>query len=314
MDKKVEKSVYIYQKNRLDSMKTPRVSVEQWRVLQAVVDHGGFAQAAEYLHRSQSAVSYTVAKLQSLLGVPLLEMEGRKARLTDAGKTLLDRSRQLVKESVELEQFAESLGKGREPEVRLVVDVVVPDTVLTCALAAFARASRGTRVEMREEVLSGVDDAIEDGVADLAIGWNVPAGHLGDRLLEVGFVALAAPNHPLHQLGRELHPSDLESETQVVIRDSGRRRQSKGWLTTKNRWVVTSLERAAALVRSGLGFAWLPTHAVEEDLAQSGLLPLPLSEGQRYPSSLYLILPRSETAGPATRQLAEILRNEAECR
>ncbi|HCW95511.1 MAG TPA: LysR family transcriptional regulator, partial [Pseudomonas sp.] len=42
-------------------MKVPRVTLEQWRTLQAVIDSGGFAQAAEVLHRSQSSVSYTVA-------------------------------------------------------------------------------------------------------------------------------------------------------------------------------------------------------------------------------------------------------------
>ena len=53
-------------------MKAPRVTLDQWRTLQAVVDHGGFAQAAEALHRSQSSVSYTVARMQDQLGVPLL--------------------------------------------------------------------------------------------------------------------------------------------------------------------------------------------------------------------------------------------------
>lgn len=45
-------------------MKAPRVTLDQWRTLQAVVDHGGFAQAAEALHRSQSSISYTVARMQ----------------------------------------------------------------------------------------------------------------------------------------------------------------------------------------------------------------------------------------------------------
>lgn len=47
-------------------MKAPRVSLEQWRTLQAVVDNGGFAQAAEVLHRSQSSISYTVARMQEI--------------------------------------------------------------------------------------------------------------------------------------------------------------------------------------------------------------------------------------------------------
>ena len=90
-------------------MKGPRVSLEQWRVLQAVVDCGGYAQAAEYLHRSQSSVSYTVARLQEQLGIRLLQIEGRKAGLTEAGEALLRRSRHLLDAALDLEQFADSL-------------------------------------------------------------------------------------------------------------------------------------------------------------------------------------------------------------
>jgi DNA-binding transcriptional LysR family regulator len=60
-------------------MKIPRSTLEQWQVLQAIVECGGYAQAAEALHRSQSSVSYMVAKLQEQLGVELLEIDGRRA-------------------------------------------------------------------------------------------------------------------------------------------------------------------------------------------------------------------------------------------
>src|SRR5258706_12700218 len=66
-------------------MRVPRSTLEQWSVLKAIVDHGGFAQAAEALHRSQSSVSYMVARLQEQLSVELLAIEGRKARLTEQG-------------------------------------------------------------------------------------------------------------------------------------------------------------------------------------------------------------------------------------
>ena len=52
---------------------TPRISLEQWRALQAVVDAGGYAQAAEMLHKSQSAVTYAVQKLESLLDVKVCD-------------------------------------------------------------------------------------------------------------------------------------------------------------------------------------------------------------------------------------------------
>src|SRR5258706_351036 len=48
---------------------TPRITLEQWRALQAVVEEGGYAQAAEKLHKSQSTVTYAVQQIQKLLDV-----------------------------------------------------------------------------------------------------------------------------------------------------------------------------------------------------------------------------------------------------
>ena len=66
-------------------MKPPRVTLEQWRTLQAIVDSGGYAQAAEHLHRSQSSISYAMQRLESHLGIKILKLNGRKAELTEAG-------------------------------------------------------------------------------------------------------------------------------------------------------------------------------------------------------------------------------------
>ena len=66
-------------------MPYPKTTLEQWRVLQAVIEHGSYAQAAEKLHRSQSSVSYALTRLQETLKLELLVIDGRKARLTEAG-------------------------------------------------------------------------------------------------------------------------------------------------------------------------------------------------------------------------------------
>jgi len=90
-------------------------------------------------------VSYTIARLQEQLGVPLLQIEGRKAQLTEAGQTLLRRSRHLVQEALALEEFARSLEQGWEPQVRLVVDAAFPSAALMKALRLFEPLSQGTR-------------------------------------------------------------------------------------------------------------------------------------------------------------------------
>ena len=126
-------------------LKAPRVTLDQWRTLQAVVDHGGFAQAAEALHRSQSSVSYTVARMQDQLGVPLLRIDGRKAVLTDAGEVLLRRSRQLVKNASQLEDLAHHMEQGWEAEVRLVVDAAYPNARLVRARSEERRVGKECR-------------------------------------------------------------------------------------------------------------------------------------------------------------------------
>ena len=71
----------------------PKSTLEQWRIFQAVVEFGGYAQAAERLNKSQSSLNHAVAKLQQTLGVALLEVRGRKAFLTDevGGQAVLGR-------------------------------------------------------------------------------------------------------------------------------------------------------------------------------------------------------------------------------
>ncbi len=290
-------------------MNPPRVTLEQWRTLQAVVDYGGYAQAAAHLHRSQSSVSYTIHKLQEQLGMVLLEIDGRKARLNEAGEALLRRSRDLVQQATDIEALAESLLQGWEAEIRLVVDAAFPAKLLMTALKAFVPVSRGTRVQLQEVVLSGADEALSAGEADLAISASVPNGFLGEQLLEVEFIAVAHPEHPLHHLGRTIVANDLKRELQVVVRDSGMsHKKDVGWLGAEHRWTVTSIDTALTAISAGLGFGWLPCHKIEPQLAHGGLKPLALREGQGYSAPLYLVFGHPDDIGPATQTFAEILR------
>lgn len=291
-------------------MKAPRVTLEQWRTLQAVVDHGGFAQAADALHRSQSSVSYTVARMQEQLGVPLLRIDGRKAVLTEAGEALLRRSRQLVKHASQLEELAHHMEQGWEAEVRLVVDAAYPTANIVRALSAFMPQSRGCRVRVREEVLSGVEEVLKEGAADLAISALNITGYLPIELGEFEFIAVAHPDHPLHRLQRELSFQDLEGHLQVVTRDSGRLQpRDSGWLGAEQRWTVGSLPTARTFVSSGLGFAWLPRHLISRELEDGQLKPLPLDQGAVRSPRFYLYSNKERVLGPATQILVELIQN-----
>jgi DNA-binding transcriptional LysR family regulator len=291
-------------------MFTPRISLDQWRSLNAVVDTGSYAQAATVLNRSQSSISYHIARLQELLGVEVFKIVGRKAQLTEHGEVLYRRSQQLLREAEQLEQLAHTLEQGWESEINLVVDAAFPPSLMMQALKLFEPQSKGTRVQLSEVVLSGAEDALIEGNADLVIGTSVPSGFLGDHLITIDFIAVAKPAHALHQLKRPITADDLEKHLQVIIRDSGYiSKKDFGWLQASHQWSVSSIDTAVTAISNGLGFGWLPRNLISSYIDNNILKPLPLREGQHYRASLQLIFGDSDQAGPATRALSEIIKD-----
>ncbi|MCW9048449.1 MAG: LysR family transcriptional regulator [Gammaproteobacteria bacterium] len=289
-------------------MNSPKVTLDQWRALIAVIDYGGFSQAANKLNKSQSSVSHAVNKLQDLLGFKILHIQGRKAVLSDAGLILLERARQLLKDACAIEQQALHLGQGWEAEIRLAVETAFPTHVLMKALKAFEPISNKTRIRLQEVVLSGAEEVLLNGKADLLISPYVPQGFLGQELIQVKFTAVAHPEHRLFKLGHKLNTHDLTREIQVIVSDSGNKGINTGWLSDSQRWAVNSLESARKIISSGLGFAWLPESEIKQQLNDNELKALPLNEGASYTAVLYLIYPDLSRVGPATKQLAEILK------
>lgn len=291
-------------------MSHSHTSLEQWRAFQAVIDHGGFAQAAAALHRSQSAISYSVNRLQEQLGVRLLEMDGRKARLTEMGRVLLDRSRHLVDSARELEQLANHLEQGWEAEIHLSVDAAFPMPILFDALKDFAQQAHGTRVILTEVILSGAEDALREKTADLVIGANLPAEYMSEHLLDIEFIAVAHPDHSLHQLDELLTAKQLRPELQVIIRDSGHTHsQDVGWQNTEQRWLVSHIDTAIETVVHGMGFCWLPRHKIEDKLQAGILKAIPLREGATYQVPLHMAFVQQEYPGPATVLFAKKLQD-----
>jgi DNA-binding transcriptional LysR family regulator len=297
-------------------MTSPKITLDQWNALVAVVEAGGYAQASARLHRTQSTVTYTIKKLEDQLRLKVFELQGRKAVLTPTGQVLYRRGKALLEEAGRVERAATELARGWEPEIRLAVDIIFPTWLLLECFAAFSQERPETRIELIESVLGGTEEALAEGRVDLAIGGNVPGGFLGDALMQVRFVCAAAPSHPLHQLGRTLTLDDLRQHRHLVVRDSGAlRSRSGGWLNEK-RWTMTHKATSIRAACMGLGFAWYPEENIREELASRALVPLPLAEGRERFVTLYLIYADTDTAGPGTRRLAEIVRTRvaATCR
>jgi DNA-binding transcriptional LysR family regulator len=290
-------------------MQTPHISLEQWRALLAVVDHGGYAQAALALHKSQSAVTYAVQRIEQQLGLQAFEIKGRKAALTPTGEMLYRRARALVDDASGLERAAKTLSAGWEAQIHIAVEVLFPTWLMLDCMALFGAESPTTRIEMIESVMSGTNEALLQRRADLAIAPIIPQGFLGERLMTLRVLPVAHPDHPLHRLGRALRLRDLSLHRHLVVRDSGSLRNARAAsVEVEQRWTVSHMASSIEAAVKGYGFAWLPEDRIRNEIAAGQLRPLPLLEGGERWITLYLILADPDLAGPGVKRLAEIIR------
>jgi DNA-binding transcriptional LysR family regulator len=288
-----------------------QVSLEQWSALIAVVEQGGYAAAAEHLNKSQSTVSYAIQKLETQLGVRVFTLAGRKASLTPAGETLYRRATVLVKDAEQIESVAGQFAAGWEPEVHIAMDALFPQWLMLDILKEFSDEHPNVRIELKETVLSGSEEALLTRSADIVIGGRAPPGFMGDPLMIVGFTAVAAPTHPLHHLGREISVQDLRLHRQLVVMDSGKADLDRGWLGAQKRMSVSHVGLSISSAVAGLGYAWLPELKIRDQLDQGTLKPLPLEVGGERTEQLYLMYSGADYAGPLTRNLGELIKSRA---
>ncbi len=292
-------------------MKLPQITLEQWYALVAVADLGTVAAAAEALNKSQSTVSYALSRLNKALPSPAFEAQGRGLKLTALGELLLKRARRLINDAEDTERLAAQFITAGSLELVVAVDAVFPYSLLLATLSRFAKQYPNLRVKLLETSLSGTDEALLERKADVALLARVPPGFTYTRITDMQFVAVAAREHPLAQLDRQIEDDDLRRHRQFVLRDSGvKRNQDAGWLGADVRWTVSHFDTSVRCVLQGLGYAWLPYDRVCELLEQGRLVRLDLVEGAVRDIPLYFVARQGDVPQQLVQSLRDLLKQQ----
>lgn len=298
-------------KKLVQTMRLPHITLEQWRCLTAVVEAGGYAQAAEVLHKSQSSVTYAVQKLESTLGVSAFEIQGRKAKLTSIGEMLYRRARVLLEEADSIERAASKASAGWEAEISIAVEVLFANWLMFQCLDRFGQESPQTRIEWYETVLEGTTELLVTGKVDLAITGVIPPGFGGEKVIEIKIIPVAHPDHELHKLGRPVELRDLRKYRHLVVRDTATKRDKRArTLEATQRWTVSNMSTSIGAVSRGHGFAWLPEYKILQELHNGELKQLEMRDIREFSQNLYLVFADREAAGPGLLRLAQIIREE----
>ncbi len=283
-------------------------TLDAWEILQTVVQLGGFAPAAEKLNRSQSTISYAIARLQEQLGVRLFEIQGRKAQLTELGRVLLADAEPHLAGFLQLEQRARLMASSGASEVRLSVDSIFPDDRLFAVLASFSSSFPHVKPRLRQGTFLSADSEFSLHNAQLCVTGLMSRELFVKPILVIGMIAVARRDHPLLSIRRRLSRSDLMQHTLVAIEST-----ASGSLKHQPRipaqrvFPVGAIESAIAAVRSGFCFGWLPNYRIQPELDAGDLVPLPLPAGKTREVRLNLVSRDVSFSNSEANALAELL-------
>lgn len=284
-------------------------TLDQLRVFLTVVEVGSFAAAARKLHRATSVISYSIANLETQLGVSLFDRHTtRKPQLTEAGRTVLAEARTITNGINGLRAKVKGLLQGLEAEVHLVVDVMLPAERVVDALKSFREAFPTVALHLHMEALGAVTELVVNREAIIGVSGPMNEGFMGIERIAVGSVELipvAAPNHPLAS-GEINAPGAGRELTQLVLSDRSHLTKDKDFAVLSNRtWRLADLGAKHMLLREGIGWGNMPTPMVQEDLDSGRLVTLKIPEYERGDYTFDVIYRTDAPPGPAAKWLIE---------
>jgi DNA-binding transcriptional LysR family regulator len=283
------------------------VTLDQLRAFLAVVEEGSFSAAARKLQRVQSAISTSMANLESHLGVPVWDRRTKVAKLTPQGQAVLASARRVLAEVDSLKRLTSGMVEGLEPSVSLCVDALLPLDALIELCTAFNEEFPTVDLRIDTQVLSAVSEQVLDGRATLGVAGSagILPGLERRMLSAIRMIPVVSPKHPLAAV-RGLVPNEsVARATQIVLSERGVAGVDDQAVLSPRTWRVADLHTKHMMLRAGLGWGNLPEHLVRADLQARRLVELRLEAWGRSEQRLTLLaVYRSDAVfGPAHRWL-----------
>jgi DNA-binding transcriptional LysR family regulator len=256
---------------------TIKISLDSLEVLDAIASKGSFAAAAESLFRVPSAITYTVRKLETDLGIALFNRSGHRAELTEAGAELLREGRFLLNAASELESHVKLIASGVETELTIAISELFTLDALYKVIDEFYAQNFGTRLKVIREVYGGTWDALVSGRAAISLGAPGEGPHAGSYTTKpigtLEFHFAVAANHPLATVKEPLRNSDLKQYRAIAASDSSRglEPQTSGVITGQEVLAVPDMLAKLEAQIAGLGIGYLPKRMAEQQ-AKTGKL------------------------------------------
>jgi len=282
------------------------VTLDQLRTFIAAVDEGSFSAAGRKLRRAQSVVSQTLATLEAQLGLKLFDRSARYPRLTDAGRGLLADARTLTDDIDGFKARAHAMREGLEPELSVAMEVMYPMEALTRAATHSRRIYPHTALRIYVEALGGVIKPVLDRQCSIGVIGSlpeVPNELQSETLLNLPFVTVVSPSHPIAKRRGVVPASMMSKQIQLVLTDRSVLTKGRDFgVLSPVTWRLADMGAKRAFLKAGLGWGHMPIHMVQADL-DSGTLVRIRVEGmpRQVLMPMRVVYRKDVPPGPAAR-------------
>lgn len=276
-------------------------SLPDLSALLAVEETGSIREAAARVHKTQSAISQALQRIEVEAGFALLDRTSYRATLTAQGKLFAKRARPLIRQSDELGSYARVIAQGVEDRVPIAVHGAIPAERWSSLLTTVTRDYPDTVIEIR----SGEGDqpfrAMEDRGVDLALLLSPPSDRFG-RAFEYCEIGAMTFVHVVRDdaLRDGNEQEDLQRLPQILVADfEDDSDPSFGVAEGHRYWRVSNHVTKAALILQGFGWGAVPEDLVQEALVAGTLRHIgPAGTPHQTRRPIYLYRHRDRPSGP----------------
>ena len=280
-------------------------------VFAQIVEQGSLSAAAKHINLSRTVVSYHLKKLESQLGVKLLNRSTRSISLTEAGTQYYQYCRTIAEQADKAHQQIENLKNEPEGLLKVTCPVNVGLQMVVPALNDFRQLY--PKIELDVILTDEIVNIMQEGI-DLAIrGAPLPdSGLQASKLSTLPTCLCASPSY-LQKNGRPSSPEELEQHDWVIYKLTsgaielykGSRSYSinvKGSITTNNAAART------AFIEGGHGLGRIPVYDARPKI-KAGLLETVMDNYQLSNIDIYGVFPPGSASSKKLRLLIDYLKN-----
>lgn len=293
------------------------LTLRQLQVFSAVARLLSHSRAAEELHLSQPAVSMQIKQLEQSIGLPLFEQVGKQIHLTEAGREMVQYSRNIAQQLEEMDAVFDQM-KGLE-RGRLNISVVsTANYFMPQLLAKFIQLHPNINVSLHVANRDAVIKQLTENVADLAIMGQPPDGFdiSAESFLANPLVVIAATNHPLTKLksvkfARLANETFLSREQGSGTRSAMERVFAQHKIQPRISMEMETNEAIKQAVQAGMGLGILSLHSIELEL-ETGRLSILNVENFPLLRHWYVVHRANKRLSTAGQAFKQFLLTEAE--